>query len=292
MQANPRYLLQPLSRRLFANFLVAILCAASAAHCVAAVDATDAERLLRRSGLWNQTDALAEAVAGGFAGAHLQPGSTLTEQDGKRLGQLASRVFTAAELRAEMLRAVASTLTSEDVKAAESWYTSSLGRRITAMEERAATEQADVAATKTKASAAMAGASAKRQQQLVALDEAARVSEQTSAIMLNMAFALAYGVAKANNPVLTVDFKAVRSLLANQLAPMLAELRTDTPKLFALTYAALDDEELKAYIEFNRSPAAVKYNAAVIEGMDRSFVQLSLKLGEEYVRSAEQKRST
>lgn len=281
-----------LTRRLCGQLLVAMLCSTAAATACAAVDEAAAERLLRRSGMWNQSDAIAAAIAASFGEAHLQPGSTLSEQDGKRLGQLAGRVFTAAGLRAEALRTVAAALTPDDVKAAEAWYASALGRRITALEERATSEQADVAATKNKAAAVMSKASATRQQQVKALDEAVRASEQTASMVLNMALAVTYGVAKASNPVLTVDFKAIRSLLANQLAPVLAEVRTDTPKLFALTYAPLTDEELKAYIEFNRSPSAVKFNNAVIEGVDRAFVQLSLKLGEEYVRSIAQKRGT
>ena len=241
------------SLRFFAQVVLSILCVVFAADTIAAVDEAAVERLLRRSGMWNQADALATAVTSGFGEAHLQPGSTLSEQDGKRLGQLAGRVFTGAALRTEVLRSVAATLTPEDVKAAEAWYSSSLGRRITLLEERATSEQADLATTKSRAATAMA---------------------------------------KASNPVLTVDFQAVRTQLAKQLAPVLAELRTDTPKLFALTYASLKDDELKAYIEFNRTKAAGKFNSAVIDGMDRAFVQLSLKLGEDYARSTEQKRGT
>lgn len=280
------------SLRFFAQVVLSILCVVFAADTIAAVDEAAVERLLRRSGMWNQADALATAVTSGFGEAHLQPGSTLSEQDGKRLGQLAGRVFTGAALRTEVLRSVAATLTPEDVKAAEAWYSSSLGRRITLLEERATSEQADLATTKSRAATAMVRASSLRQQQLKALDEAVRASEQASSMVLNMSLAIAYGVAKASNPVLTVDFQAVRTQLAKQLAPVLAELRTDTPKLFALTYASLKDDELKAYIEFNRTKAAGKFNSAVIDGMDRAFVQLSLKLGEDYVRSTEQKRGT
>lgn len=199
-------------------------------------------------------------------------------------------MFTEKRLRAELLRSVASALTREDIDAAEWWYSSELGRRITALEERATSQRADIAATKSKAAEAMAAASGTRRRQVKALDEALRASEQMSSVMLNMAVAVAYGVAKASNPVLTMDFKAVRTILAAQMEPLLAELSAEMPKLFALAYLTLKDEELGSYVEFNRSPAAVKFNNAIMDGMDRAFVQLSFQLGEEYVRSRERKR--
>ena len=72
-------------------------------------------------------------------------------------------------------------------------------------------------------------------------------------MVLNMSLAIAYGVAKASILCLHRRLSGRAHSAREATGTRACRIRTDAPKLFALTYASLKDDELKAYIEFNRT---------------------------------------
>jgi hypothetical protein len=250
-----------------------------AVACQAQVDEATAERLMRRSGLWEQLGTTAAGARAGIEAAarnHLTP---LSAEEVQGLLHATDTALAPDKLRGAVRGALMSRVPAEEVPAVESWLDSELGRRITALELAASRPDRDSERVIRSGIARLEKASPERRRLVETLVEASRSAEAITAMTINIAVAVQRGVAVMRPGTPAPPVTALREAFAGQRAQMLQAYRGMSQALFAETYEGLADAELTRYLEFLRGSAGRRFLDATLQAMEQALVDAAEELG-------------
>jgi hypothetical protein len=229
------------------------------------------KELLEKSGLSVQINAIPTALTRGADELR----RTNTINDAKFWN--AWNTVTPIAYRADKILAIIDAgldkdLTEEDKRAVLAFSESDLGKRVVAAENESA-GAFDAIAEYAKTPAAYAD----RVELYKELDRESGVSETGAAIVSNIAVAMQVAVLTAMNA--SYDVAALRAELEKELAPMKKELEGESLNALAYTYRGLPVDDIKAYIEFLKTPVAKKFNAACMHSLNEALTKQTTTLG-------------
>jgi hypothetical protein len=124
-----------------------------------------------------------------------------------------------------------------------------------------------------------------RMARFVRLEKDIHGGEGAVEMTINIAIAVAYGVASASGTVDPADVEKLRARFAGQRASMLEVLTRQMVESFAWIYRSMSDGELDRYAEFAETAAGRKYHAATSKALTNAFVRASLDMGERVGRA-------
>lgn len=224
------------------------------------------------------------AEEGRASGLDLEAG-LFPGRGGAAWGEALARVYDPAALQARFDTAFAAALQDnpETIAAAEAFFASDLGARITGLELAArrtlldpqAQEAADVRVAKMQATRDP------RLKLIRRLIEAGDLVEQNLAGTMTGRLAFATGLEGTAPPA-----------QRRPMAELMADLNAEAPQIRAdgaawligfmvLAYAPLSEAELAEYVDFSDSPEGRALNAALFAGFDAAFTPVMQDLGRE-----------
>ena len=260
---------------------------------LAQVDKAVAETLMKQSGMWKQLESAGPQMREAFVAAASAPESKLSPDDGARLARAAETAFAPSVLCQQALVVVAESLQPANEPALTKWFTSSLGKKISEIEERESAAMTDPTEAGSAGEKKLLAANPKRKALIHSIVKATRMAESMTDLMMNMTNALAYGIVlnAAVPGALAPALKDVMKATEPQRKIMLDEMRGLAPKLTAHIYTELTDAELAAYDEFLRSPAGQHFTAVGVKGTDSAFVHAAVNFAKTIVEYAKQQKA-
>jgi hypothetical protein len=259
--------------------LVALMSMLATLPALAQVDAASAERLLRRSGLWAQLDAVAPQVLQGLAEAAAQGGRPPPPAEAERLAAAARAAYAGERLRSIALRQVAQELAPQHLAALMAWYASPTGVLMTRLEERSAADPRSSDVVQAEGQARWQALPPERQGQIDALLQAGGSIDSALSITLNTIAGVRQGLASVMPPGEGPTPEATRALLAEQLPRLRPAFEQLLRAASALAYTDASDAQLAEYLGFLRSPAGQHLSDLVLRVLDAAFLDGATELG-------------
>lgn len=239
------------------------------------VERTD--ELMHKSGLWNQLAELAPMFSQGVDDASSRMGGANTPSL-EALRQAFATAYSADRLRPAVARELALSLSAEDVDASLEWLSGDLGQRITALEEKASTAEAQRERMETGTERVKA-LSSERLAQYERLAEAIRAGDVGATIMINAAAGLARGFKAALPGFGGPDADQVRALMETRRPQLVALMKKQQIMFFAMSYATVSDDEIERYVAFAESPVGRRYQAATVIAVDKAMTDAAVETG-------------
>jgi hypothetical protein len=231
--------------------------------------------LIQRSGLEAQLVHFEAAMQRGITSAHQsQPG--LPPEQLSRCGPWPA--YAPSSLRPALRAALAKALSRAEITAALAWLDSPTGRKLTALEEDAATP----AAQQRLEAAARRGIpplAAERAETLHGLVEATRADQAAASILIETAIGINEGFALFGPEGSDTSVVTLRREMESERAELVAELHEQSFVAFALVYAEATDAELAALLRFSRSPAGARYHDVTSRAFASTLAQAARRLG-------------
>ena len=244
--------------------------------------------LVTQSGLEAQLPSIAPSVA---AGLTLNPGfaSNLSEDKLQLVLKAFSNAYSPLRLSMDIAAELPGQLRQADGQEALLWFESELGRKITALEDRAS-EAASDSTVMEQALDLYQRLPPRRAERYERLVKASAVAESSAQLLINTSTGTAYGVAStaaASSP----DFEEIRGEYARHREEMVNTLRGQFSVLFASAYQSLAEAELDQYIAFVESPAGSAFHKAMATAIDRAMVKAAKDAGKQIADAVKLRKS-
>jgi len=242
-----------------------------------AVSEAQADEFMRKSGLWQQLAEIEPGVQQGIS----QSDGELRQLNGEQLQRLrdaARAAYGADRLRNAMRTELTASLPAAETEQALHFLATDLGKRVTALEEAAATPENSDHIEMMAADAAAALEPA-RKQLIERMVKATRVADFAASIVINQQIGVMRGFAVyAGHPDAGSkdDAKAQLNRYREQMIALLG------PRMIAhsaVIYGPLSDEDLATYVAFLESTAGVQTSSAVGAALDKVLGGAAFDLG-------------
>ena len=267
-----------MSRKAF-FWIFAVACFPMLVSPALAAAATEAlvDDFLRKSGLWSQLAQIEPGVQLGIAQSDGQMRQLNDEQLG-RLRDAARFAYGADRLRNAMRTDLVATLPTSDTEQALQFLATDLGKRVTALEEAAATP-ADSDHIEAIAAQAAASLTPSRRELIERMVKATRIVDVAASIVINQQLGVARGFAfyaGRPDPPTTDD---VKTRMASYREQMIGALAPRLTAHSAVIYGPLSEEELVRYVAFLESPAGQTISRVTSAALDRVLAAAAFELG-------------
>ncbi len=237
---------------------------------------TSHEELYQRSGLDQQLRFLWREISSEYVGLPKKVTHHLFEQS---INSIIKTEFSEPRVREVILQKWAKDLSDEDISKISEWLDSPIGRNLTTAEISASTASDESELALYLTSLRQHPPSRKRIELLRLLDKAVYASEAATdiGIQINLAAvtALHYSGFAASNAKTPVDQTELherdRSLIR-------AIMKQDVLRYNLFMYRALEDETLRAYIEFAESPAGARYHESTFLATRAALAKATVEL--------------
>lgn len=272
--------------RLCRTLACLVLVAASTGRAAAEVPREDARALMERSGIVAQLADEAEQIQESFPKQIegqvppdlVQPLTDVvaTAWDGKKL-------LDAIEV------AYADALTPEDVRVAQDFIESPLGRRVVAAETAGGSTEAwkEIETRRAELVAELEG-DAERMAIVDRIDKLLRATDVSATIMMSLVRATVIGVAGNSDPETLAQVDQVIEVMRPQ---MLEENRTYVLASFAQIYRDFSLDELSAYADYLETDAARTINGVFFAVANEHYTAVGEEIGAGMAALMRQKRS-
>jgi hypothetical protein len=250
-----------------------------AAPAHAQTDPGTAERLLRKSGLWLQLDGVAQQVRQGVVDAASQAGRAPERAELERLQAAAQAAYASERLRGVALRQVSEGIESRHLKTLFEWYDTATGVLMTRLEERSAADARDTELVMSDGLARWQAMGPERRTQLEALMQASGNVDSALSMTLNTVAGVRQGLAGVMPPGEGPSPEATRALLAEQLPRLRPAYEQLMRAISAVAYAEANDEQLREYVAFLRTPAGQHLGELMQRVLDAAFLDGATELG-------------
>jgi hypothetical protein len=263
--------------RIYFSLAVLLLCLGGVTGAEPRPAQAPLDTLIQRSGLDAQLVNFEAAMQRGITIAHASQ-QQLPPTELGRMRKAVAHAYAANALRSALRAELAKRLTAAEIAAALAWLDSPTGRKLTALEEKAATPEAQ----QRLESAAQRGIPPlgdARKKTLHSLIQATRADEVGVSVLIETAVGINEGLALFGIENPRVSLANLRSDLEAERAKLVAELHEQTFTAFALVYAEATDAELAALLAFARSPAGVRYHDGTSRAFASTLAQAAKRLG-------------
>jgi hypothetical protein len=218
-------------------------------------------------------------------------GDLFAGQSGTGWATIVGRIYDIVPMRQHFDAAFTKDLApaGEDLARIEGFFGSERGQRIVKLEVEARRALLDPAAEEA-AKQAWADMKAKDDPRVALLNEFVQANDLIeSNVMGTMNSNVAFYQGMAEFPVAGADVSEdqILSDVWGQEADIRAETTDWLYSYLALAYGALSDEDLQAYIDFSKSSAGKKMNAALFDAFDVVFTRISRDLGRAAAKQAQ-----
>ena len=233
--------------------------------------------LIQRSGLDAQLTHFEAAMQRGISAAHGAQ-RKLASEDVVRLRKAVATAYAANSLRPVLRSELAKMLSAGEIAAALAWLDSPTGRKLTALEEKASTPEAQqrIEAAAKGRKPAVAPARARILHELIT---ATRAGEVGASLLIETAAGVTEGAALFTPGDPRAAVAETRRELEASRGEIVAAMHDQSFIAFALVYAPASDAELSALLTFARSPVGVKYHTASARAFERTLTQAARRLG-------------
>lgn len=267
----------------FNGLILALLTALLSTQALAAA-AQQADSLMDLSGMNAQLEGMPgmmeqvvaqQAAEGGMPDWQAQALSTALRQG-----------FDPAQMKRDIRGHIEDNLDDGHADAALDWLQSSLGQRITALEEAADTPEVQAEMMRIM-QGGDAGVSERRQALLDRFDAATRASEMSVEMVMGIQRGLLSAVlTAAGAPAEQLDMLMGQAEAARPQIE--AAVLQQNQLAFAVIYRELSDAELGKYVTFAESKAGRGYHQAMLEGFSQAMEAAAVRSGEAIAASAGQ----
>jgi hypothetical protein len=263
------------------NALLWILGAAWLQLCYAApavgVSEAQADAFMRKSGLWHQLAEIEPGVQQGIAQSDAEL-RQLNDEQLERLREAGRAAYGADRLRSAMRTELAASLPAAETEQALRFLVSDLGKRVTALEEAAATTE-NSNRIETIADDAFAALAPARKVLIERMVKATRVAEVAASIIINQQVAVMRGFAVYAGRADSESQNDAKARLNRYRDQMVSALGRRMVAHSAVIYGPLSDDDLAKYIDFLESPTGEQTNNAVSAALDKILAAAAFELG-------------
>ena len=246
-----------------------------------ALAATTSEALvddfLHKSGLWAQLAQIEPGVQQGIA----QSDGQMRQLNDEQLGHLrdaASYAYGADRLRKAMRADLAATLPTSDAEQALQFLATDLGRRVTALEEAAASP-ADSDRIEAIASEAAAALTPARRQLIQRMVKATGIVDVAASIVINQQLGVMRGFAFYSGRADSSTTDDAKTRMDSYREQMIGALAPRLTAHAAVIYGPLSEEELVRYVAFLESPVGLTISRVTSAALDRVLAAAAFDLG-------------
>jgi hypothetical protein len=235
------------------------------------------DALIQRSGLDAQLVHFEAAMQRGITAAHASQ-QQVAPEDLRRMRRAVASAYAPSSLRGSLRAEIAKRLSSAEIAAALAWLDSPTGRKLTALEEKAASLDVQ----QRLESAAQSGIppqSAARTKMLNRLVQATRADEVAASVLIETSIGLGEGLALYGPESPEATLATLRREMESERAQLVSQLHQQTFAAFALVYADATDAELAALLAFATSPAGARYHGVTSRAFANSLAQAARRLG-------------
>ena len=235
------------------------------------------DALIKKSGISKQVSYFPEHLQAGMSQAQAQqPKLTPTEMAG--LNALMVSSFNANTMLADVKNHLDEKMTSAEIRTILEWLDSPLGKKITQLEEKASTPeaQAQIAAQYSELQKQTT-----RLNQMNRLDLATNATDGAVALIQNLGVAMAVAMT-ANAPAgVEVSVDEIQAAMQQNAPNIKAAMQPQVIASFLYSYRSLRTEELNKYIAFAESASGQKYHATAMDALSLAMNNAAKKLGAE-----------
>lgn len=245
------------------------LCLTLLAAPVARADVTpeQAERVMKKSGLWDQLGSVLPQARVGFSAAFSLGEDDPDPDAADRLNAVLEEAYGAERLRKLGVAIVARSLDVGQVAAMQRWFDSPLGRRVGAVEQSAAGVQTDLREVIRQGTDMFERLPAPRRELLTQLLAETRADEAMVDVSIRTLVGTHKGVSIALPGGFQLTNAEVRATLMTDREQMRKAYADLIVASFAQAYMPLTDEELKRYVGFLKSPAGKRHTALALHAL-------------------------
>ena len=241
------------------------------------VPEAQADAFMRKSGLWQQLAEIESGVQQGIAQSDAEL-RRLNDEQLERLREAGRAAYGADRLRSAMRTELAASLPAAETEQALRFLATDLGKRVTALEEAAATrENSD--RIETLADDAFAALAPARKDLIERMVKATRVAELAASIIINQQLGVMRGFAAYSGRADAESQNDAKLRLNRHRDQMVTALGRRMVAHSAVIYAPLSDNDLAKYIDLLESPAGEQTNNAVSAALDKVLGAAAFELG-------------
>ena len=244
---------------------------------IAGVPDAQADAFMRTSGLWQQLAQIEAGVQQGImqSDAELR---RLNDEQLDRLRDAAHAAYGAERLRKSMRTELVASLPAAETEQALQFLATDLGKRVTALEEAAATPQ-NSDRIETIADDAFAALPAPRKDLIERMVKATRVAEVAASIIINQQLGVMRGFAVYAGHADSTPPDDAKSRMNRYRDQLIASLGPRMAAQSAVVYGPLSEDDLSKYVEFLESPAGRETSNAVSAALDKVLGGAAFELG-------------
>jgi hypothetical protein len=235
------------------------------------------DALIERSGLDTQLARFQALVQQDVTHASSQ-GTALSETELARLRRAVATAYAPAGLQRALRVELARQLDGAEIAAALAWIESPTGRKLAALERQASTPEAQ-ASFEERANRVVPALGPGRRELLDGLIRATRADELGASLLIASSLGVAEGFAQLQSPAPRPPRDVLRRQLESRRAQIVAALRNQYFRGFAVVYAAASDAELEALLAFARSPLGARYHAASFRAIENVLAGAARQIG-------------
>lgn len=238
------------------------------------------DELMDKSGITKQLEGFSELLQMGFSEATQGAGPEKLEEL-KLIQEKMARAYNMDKFNAALRKSMGENLNDADITEVLKWLNSPLGQKITQIEEKSSTVEAEQAKQAFMMSFDPQSVPQERLTTIANLESAINATELLLTIILNSQKAIMMAVM----PYIPVEQRITAKEIDMQVEmnrPILQSQYEEyiTGSMFFI-YQELSDEELKNYAEFAQTPAGLKYHKATSNAFSEAFTQAAAAFGDE-----------
>jgi hypothetical protein len=266
-------------------FALTTLLAAGATQ--AQVEPASAESFLKKSGLWRQLGTIHLQVKVGFREALGQRGEKPKEAETVRMLNILDAAYEGGRLRKTALKSLTKTADPKYSPEVFAWYDSATGVAITRLEELASEDTRAPNVVEAEGTKALQQASAQRKDLIAKLIVVTRSPEAIAMMSINTTLAILQGVAQASPNSAMPALPSMRYELEKQKPSIQRMVAATLLGTFAMTYQALSDEQLGAYLSFLETLAGQHATAIGLRAFEDAMIDAANVFGQGLVGTLE-----
>ncbi len=187
--------------------------------------------------------------------------------------------FALENLKKPVLQELREKLITPDIKEVLKWLDSPLGKKITQMEEAAATLEAQTAIDQYAMRMKSSPPTAARLKVIAQLDAASKATESAVELAVNTQIAVSLAINATLPREQQMSPAEIKRQLAKDRPDLEAAAKMQTVAALFYTYRTLTESEIQKYIEFLRSPAGSKFTSVSTVAIDKAFYECNIKWG-------------
>lgn len=240
--------------------------------------AVKADELIVKSGLQRQIGQLPEVVSASFEQRMAQD-DKIGPEEAAKIREAITRSVTPSVMLASIKEHIIANLAEPDVDGIMTWLKSPLGEKITKMEEDASSGQAYMEIQNFAMGLANNPPDPVRVEVLGQLDEAARMTEFSVGMKMDMVVTMTTAMAAAAGRS-DLSKEELLASLENSRAQIKEGSAQEVLITGLYTYQGLTIDELKEYVNFYKSEAGQKYADVITRGLLNALNKSSQDMGE------------